>query len=183
MWAIIIGTASTDFCCSNLLLHLSSKQQAGVCVNASCLFLQDSRVHSCFNSLNFFLQMITNLEQLSRQTPAAGHKHSSAVTQPVPPTAGSAHGLSSEKWQRTSWGQHGCAPWGTAGGPECSITPRFLVLFASYCSLALGKANLHQLLLPGVCMLVFHYLPLRERETGSEICRRTGCIYLLELPR
>lgn len=85
MWAIIIGTASTDFCCSNLLLHLSSKQQAGVCVNASCLFLQDSRAHSCFNSLNFFLQMITNLEQLSRQTPAAGHKHSSAVTQPVPP--------------------------------------------------------------------------------------------------
>lgn len=51
MWATTTGTASTDFGCSNLLLHLSSKQQAGVCVNPSCLFLQDSRVHSNLTSL------------------------------------------------------------------------------------------------------------------------------------
>lgn len=37
-WAIITGTASTDFCYSNLLLHLSSKQQAGVCVNHVCFY-------------------------------------------------------------------------------------------------------------------------------------------------
>lgn len=68
-------------------------------------------------------------------------------------------------------------------GLECSITLRFLVVFATYCSLALGKGNLHQFLLPGVCMLVFHSLLLMERKTKSELFRRIGLIYLLELAR
>lgn len=37
---------------------------------------------------------------------------------------------------------------------------------------------------PSWCLYaVFHYLPLMERKTRSEICRRTGLIYLLELAR
>lgn len=85
--------------------------------------------------------------------------------------------------QRMELGANTCAPWGSWSGLECSITLRFLVVFATYCSFALAKANLHQFLLLGVWVLVFHYLPLMERKTRSEICRRIRLIYLLELVR
>lgn len=80
-------------------------------MNLSHLFLQDSRVHLCFDILNFLLQMITNLEHLSRQTPAAGHKHSSMWSNLYHWAAQTSQCIWSVKWKITENGagsQHVC---------------------------------------------------------------------------